>query len=910
MVKIVRVLFVLAVLAATAGGLFAGLTIWYFGRDLPDYQQLAHYQPPIMTRVLAGDGRLLAEYASERRVFVPIAAIPKRVTDAFVAAEDKNFYTHHGVDPLSILRAALTDIGRLINHRRPIGASTITQQVAKNMLLSNQLSIARKIKEILLATKIDAALPKDRILELYLNEIYLGAGAYGVAAAALTYFDKPLDQLTLGEAAFLGGLPKAPNNYNPERFPQAATARRDWVLDRMAEDRYITAAQAKAAEAAPLALHHREAAESVNAPYFAEEVRRELVARYGEKPLYEGGLTVRTSLDPAMQKAADAALREGLIRYDRGHGGWRGPVGRIETGPGWPRRLAEQKLPAGADAVGWRLAVVLRDDAGSAAIGLTGGETGWIPFSEMRWARPLRADGTLGPLPRRPADVVTPGDVVLVAPLAADDTETAVPHRRRGALEAPAEPLYNLCQIPEVSGALVAIDPHTGRILAMTGGFSFEMSQFDRAMQAERQEGSAIKPFVYLTALEHGFTPSTLILDAPIALSQGPGLPLWQPHNYEDRFGGPTTMLVGLEHSINVMAARTVAIIGLDALAETVEGFGIMDKMPHDYSMSLGAGVTTPLRLTAAYAMLVNGGKRITPTLIDRVQDRDGITIYRADNRPCAGCNNVEWHNQPVPVIPDTRQQIADPAAAFQVVQMMEGVVDRGTGHAVAAVGRPIAGKTGTSSDWTDAWFEGFTPDLAAGVFVGYDQPVSLGTGEQAAVVAAPIFRDFMMATLKDQPPTEFRIPPGVQLYRVNPTTGLPPASGEPAIWMAFKDGTDPTTNRDLGLQAVPGAVAAEGEPNPQGIADGGITSDEQMPAPASADGPMPVYPPAAVYGAGLPGAAAPAPIPAYGPLPAYPPVSTYGPATALGPASPPAQGPPPLPPMRQAPANGTGGLY
>ena len=825
MVRIVRILFACTVLAAIAGGLFAGLTIWYFGRDLPDYQQLAHYQPPIMTRVLAGDGRLLAEYATERRLFVPIAAIPKRVTEAFVSAEDKNFYTHHGVDPLSILRASVTDIGRIAEHRRPLGASTITQQVAKNMLLSNRLSVVRKIREILLATKIDAALSKDRILELYLNEIYLGAGAYGVAAAALTYFDKSLDQLTLGEAAFLGGLPKAPNNYNPERFPEAAKVRRDWVLDRMADDGYITAAQAAAAKAEPLVLRHREPTEIVNAPYFAEEVRRALVARYGEKELYEGGLTVRTSLDPAMQQAADKALRDGLIRYDRGHGGWRGAVGHIDPGSGWPERLAEQELPAGAAAVGWRLAVVLRDEAAGAAIGLRRGSTGWIPFSALRWARKRRPDGTLGPYPRRPADVVRPGDLVLVAPLA--DPGKPAPHRFHHASETPAH-LYNLCQIPEISGALVAIDPHTGRVLALTGGFSFAMSQFDRATQAERQEGSAIKPFVYLTALERGFTPSTLILDAPIALPQGPGLPPWEPHNYEDRFGGPTTMLVGLEHSINVMAARTVAIIGLDALAKTVEGFGIMDKMPHDYSMSLGAGLTTPLRLTAAYAMLVNGGKRIAPTLIDRVQDRNGITIYRADKRPCPACSNVEWHNQPVPVIPDTRPQIADPAAAFQVVQMMEGVVARGTGRAVAAVGRPIAGKTGTSSDWTDAWFEGFTPDLAAGVFVGYDQPASLGTGEQASVVAAPIFRDFIIDALKNQPPTEFRIPPGVQLYRVNPTTGLPPDPGEKAIWLAFKDGTNPMTNRDLGLQPVPSALAAAPNPAPPA---GGIAT---MPLPAA----------------------------------------------------------------------------
>ncbi len=510
MVKLVRFLFVFAVLAAIAGCLFAGVTIWYFGRNLPDYQQLAHYQPPITTRVQAGDGRLLAEFATQRRVFVPVGAIPKLVKDAFIAAEDKNFYTNHGVDPLSILRAAVTDVLRWREHRRPIGASTITQQVAKNMLLSNKLSISRKIKEILLATRISEALPKSRILELYLNEIYLGAGAYGVGEAALTYFDKSLDQLTLGEAAFLGGLPKAPNNYNPTRFPEAAKARRDWVIDRMVEDGFVTAQQAAAAKAEPIQLRHREPEETVNAPYFAEEVRRELLARYGEKMLYQGGLSVRTSLDPGLQAAADRALRDGLITYDRAKGGWRGPITHISIEGDWRTHLAAVPLPAGAGPIGWRLAVVLRTAGDGAGIGFAHGADGWIPFAEMRWARPLRDGSILGPYPRRPADVVKPGDVVLV------DRLTAAPGKKPPARETEA-PLYNLEQIPDVSGALVAIDPHTGRVLAMTGGFSFQISQFNRATQAMRQTGSAIKPFVYLTALQLGWTPSSLVLDAPIS---------------------------------------------------------------------------------------------------------------------------------------------------------------------------------------------------------------------------------------------------------------------------------------------------------------------------------------------------------------------------------------------------------
>jgi penicillin-binding protein 1A len=808
--RVVRFLFVCAVLLAMIGGGFAGLTIWYFGRDLPDYQQLANYQPPITTRVLAGDGRLLAEYATERRVFVPISVIPKRVIAAFLAAEDKNFYSHHGVDPVSMLRAAVTDIGRWHSARRPLGASTITQQVAKNMLLTNELSISRKIKEVLLATRIDDALPKDRILELYLNEIYLGAGAYGVASAALTYFDKPLDELTLGEAAFLAGLPKAPSNYNPTRFPQAARWRRDIVLDQMQEAGFATAAEVAAAKADPVVVRHREDTALINAPYFAEEVRRELVARFGEKMVYEGGLTVRTSLDGRLQQDADKTLRDGLITFDRAHGGWRGPVDHIEPGGDWTAKLAEQPLPPGADAMNWQLAMVQRADAEGAEIGFKDGSTGRIPFAQMRWAQPLREDGNLGPFPRSAADVVKAGDVIMVEPLP-EPPEPAKKTIVRGKVveaAAPAKPvpLYNLCQIPDVSGALVSIDPHTGRVLAMSGGFSFEISQFNRATQAHRQPGSAIKPFVYLTAMEHGFTPSTLVLDGPLSLDQGPGLPPWTPGNYEsDSYRGPTPLAVALAHSLNTVAARLGALLGMEPIGENVEAFGIMDHMPREYSMTLGAGETTPLRLTAAYAMLADGGKKLTPTLIDSVQDRNGVTIFRADQRPCEGCANVEWNHQPPPVIPDTREQLADPQSSYQVVQMMQGVVQRGTGAKVAAVGKPIAGKTGTTSEWRDAWFVGFTPNLAAGVYVGYDNHDSLGRGQQAAVVSAPMFRDFMMAALKDAPATEFRIPPGLQMVRVNPDSMLPASSGEASVWFAYKPGTAPDQDRDKGLQGVPG---------------------------------------------------------------------------------------------------------
>src|SRR5215472_8716641 len=802
MVKVFRFLFVCAFLLTIATCGFIGITLWYFGRDLPDYQQLAHYQPPIMTRVQAGDGRLLAEYATERRIFVPIQAIPKPVIEAYLSAEDKNFYNHHGVDPVSILRAAITDVSRFHANRRPVGASTITQQVAKNMLLSNEISIERKIKEILLATRIEAALPKDRILELYLNEIYLGSGAYGAAAAALTYFDKSLDELTLGEAAFLAGLPKAPNRYNPAHVPQAAQARRDWVLDRMVEDGAVSQVEAAEAESRPLELRQRQETEQVSAPYFAEEVRRELLGRYGEKVLYSAGLSVRTSLDERLQAASDRALRNGLIAYEHKYSGWRGPVARIDAKGDWEAHLAAVPVPGVVRDVGWRLAVVMRSDADGAAIGFANGATGRIPFSEMRWARSWHGNGSFGPYPRAAADVVKPGDVVMVTPIRAASAkgETA---------DSKAAAAYTLCQVPEVSGALVAMDPHTGRVLAISGGFSFETSQFDRATQAKRQTGSTIKPFIFLTALDNGFTPSTLIDDSPISLPQGPGLPMWTPRNYtkegqEVKYRGPTPLRIAIEKSIDTMTVRAATMIGIEPVAETVEAFGLMDQMPREYSMVLGAGETTPLRMTAAYAMLVNGGRRITPTFIDRVQDRNGATMFRADHRRCDDCEEIEWQKQRMPVIPDTREQVADPGSAFQIVTMLEGVVQRGTGTVVKAVGKPIAGKTGTTNEWRDAWFVGFTPDLVAGVYVGFDDPDSLGDDETGGHVAAPIFRDFMIAALKDAPATEFRTPPGMRIYRVSAATGLPVGAGEPAIYEAYKPGTEPGQNRRFGLRREP----------------------------------------------------------------------------------------------------------
>jgi penicillin-binding protein 1A len=754
----------------------------HYGKSLPDYQQLATYEPPVVTRVHAGDGKLMVEYAQEKRVFVPIDAIPKNVIHAFLAAEDKNFYTHPGIDFLGIARASVQNLMSVGQNRRPVGASTITQQVAKNFLLTNEVSIERKVKEAILAFRIEQALTKDRILELYLNEIYLGFGSYGVAAAGLNYFNKSLDELTVGEAAYLAALPKAPNNYHPYRQTAAAKARRDWVIDRMVEEGFVTAQDGAKAQAQPFVVRSATEPRTADADFFAEEVRRALYDRYGEAGLYRGGLSVRTSLDSRLQEIADRSLRDGLIRYDRRHG-WRGPLAKVQLGPkgeNWQAQLAAVNPPAGIQP--WKIAVVLAADQEGASIGLEDGSKSHIPFSELRWAREWRPGQLLGPAVRTAADVVHPGDVVAVAPLPIDEKTKKAPDG------------YSLQQIPGVNGAIVALDPHTGRVLAMSGGFSYELSQFNRATQAMRQPGSSFKPFVYLAALDSGFTPSSLILDAPFVVDQGPGLGLWKPGNYELSFLGPSTLRTGIEKSRNLMTVRLAQTIGMNKVADYAERFGIVDRLQPVLSMSLGAGETTVLRMATAYAMLANGGKRITPTLIDRIQDRHGETIYRHDERPCPQCEGPDARVDAVPRVPDTREQIGDPRTIYQMVSILQGVVQRGTGRRLAQLGRPLAGKTGTSNDFFDTWFVGFSPDFVAAVYVGFDTPRTMGKDETGSSVAVPIFYDFMKDALKNQPAVPFRVPPGIRQVRVDATTGQPAnARDKNAIWESFLPGTEPT---------------------------------------------------------------------------------------------------------------------
>ena len=813
--KILRVItFLCSVALLVAVLAVAGVSylLWHYGQELPDYKQLADYKPPTLTRVHAGDGRLIKEYATERRVFVPVRVMPKHLINAFIAAEDQDFFIHPGVDFKALLRASLQNVRLYFQKRRPVGASTITQQVAKNFLLTNEVSIERKIKEAILAFRMEKAFDKERILELYLNEIYLGYGSYGVAAAALNYFNKSLDELSIAEAAYLAALPKAPNNYHPVRRLDAAVDRRNWVVRRMLEEGFIDLMTAHEARAAPLKVVPREAVQIVEAEYFLEEVRRELTRRFGDEGLYKGGLSVRTTLDPAMQGIAEQALRDGLIKYDRRHG-YRGPVARIQAADKWREYLSNVDKPTGAG--GWSLAIVLRVNQKTAFVGMKTGTIGSIPLSELKWARQWLDPQKVGPRVMEASDALKVGDVVLVEQLEKNDMS-----EQRGPKK------YGLRQVPAVNGAIVVLNPHTGRVYAMSGGYDYETSEFNRATQAQRQPGSAFKPFVYLAALEAGFTPSTYIMDAPFVIDQGPGQGKWKPHNYSNKFYGPSPMRIGMEKSRNLMTVRLAQKISMAPIVAIAKRFGITDSLPPHLAMALGANETTLLKITTGYAMLVNGGKRIVPSLIDRVQDRNGKTVYRHDARPCEGCRTKGWENQEPPEIPDTREQIVDPSSAYQVVSMLEGVVQRGTGRKVSAIGKPLAGKTGTSNNSRETWFIGFSPDLVVGVYVGFDDRQRLGKRETGGSVAAPIFQQFMKKQLADQPAVPFRIPSGIRMVRVNPRTGMRAQPQDKTVILeAYKDGTVPDdstrytvidgTHRGQGKSALPATSTIE---SPSGL--------------------------------------------------------------------------------------------
>ncbi len=760
---------------ATLFGVVVAFCLAALTRDLPDHRALATWEPAVTTRLYAGDGAMIAQYARERRLFLPIGAVPARVRQAFLSAEDKNFYLHPGIDLTSLATALWANLANYGSGRRMIGGSTITQQIAKNFLLSADRTFERKLREAILSIRIDQTYSKDRILELYLNDIYLGLGAYGIAQAALTYFDKPVDQLTVAEAAYLAALPKAPNNYDPYRHPDRAVTRRNWVIEQMRRNGVIDARVAAAATASPLATRSkRQEASAERADYFSEDVRRQLANRYGEAALYTAGLSVRTTLDPRLQQAAMRALRKGLVAYDQAKG-YRGPAGRLASLQGWQEALAARQPLS--DVPEWRLAVVLSAGTDTAELGLrrsgsgaTVADTIQIDRKDNGWALCHIKEGR-----RRCASsldaVLSPGDVVHVETL------------RTGTV---------LRQPPQVQGALVSMDPNTGRVLAVAGGFSYAQSEFNRATQAYRQPGSSFKPFVYAAALDTGYAPTTLVMDAPIAIADGTGK-TWRPKNYDGRFSGPSTLRTGLENSRNLMTVRLARHLGMDLVADYGKRFGIYDTLSPYLPMSLGAGETTLLRLVSAYAVIANGGKAINPSMIDRIQDRYGRTIYRQDGRQCANCNALSWEEQDEPDLVDNRDYVLDPMTAYQITSMMRGVVERGTARNVATLGVPIAGKTGTTNDEKDVWFVGFTPGIVTGVFLGYDTPKPMGYGETGGGLAAPIFIDFMKVALEGKPAADFHPPVGMTFQTVDRKTGRPTDDGAPgAIVEAFKPGTGP----------------------------------------------------------------------------------------------------------------------
>ena len=789
-------------MVALIGAAVLAYLIHDISKDLPDYKQLASWEPAVMSRVHASDGSLLAEYAQERRLFVPINLIPKRVIDAYVSAEDKNFYTHAGLDWHGLAKAVIRYAQvKITHHGQVIGASTITQQVAKNFLVGDDRTITRKLREALVVQRMEAAFTKDQIMELYLNYINLGFHSYGVAAASLNYFGKPLDELTIEEAAFLAALPKAPRNYNPITNYNRALERRNYVLNQMHDNGYITDAELADALPKPLRVNPRPfGAQLFSAESFAEEARRELIDRYGKSQLDTGGYSIHTTLDPKLQIFARQAIARGLVGFDR-ELGWRGPVTHIDDmGGDWAKYLFKYHVPP--DQQPWRVGIVLQVTDQAATVGLqpkfeANGDMGQerdqgtIPLALMQWARKALPDDKLGPEVKKVGEVLKVGDIVYVAPATNKDE-------------------FHLVQLPEVEGGMVAMDPHTGRVLAMVGGFSYGESQFNRAVQAERQPGSSFKPIVYAAALDNGYSPASVILDAPLEIKLQDG-EVWKPKNFEKEFLGPSTLRRAIEQSRNTMTVRLAEAMGITKVADLAQRLGVYDHMPHELAMALGAGETTVLKMTTAYAIIANGGKKVEATLIDRVQDRYGKTVYRHDDRECVGCK-VDKYTQGMsePDIPDNAPQVMNPYTAYQITSMMEGVVERGTGKKMQVVGKPVAGKTGTSNESKDLWFLGFTPDLVVGVYVGYDNPRSLGTKRTGGEVAAPIVADFMKLALKDKAAVPFRVPRGIELIPIHVNTGKRGVFGEDGVILeAFKPGDEPPSESHIIGEADAKAAAS-----------------------------------------------------------------------------------------------------
>ena len=728
--------------------IFISALLIFFISQLPDDSMLKNYKPEVMTRIHASNGELVKEYSKEYRIFVPIDNIPENLKNAFISAEDKNFYNHYGIDPAGILRAFIKNTYYIFSNRRPEGASTITQQVAKNFLLSNELSISRKVKEALLAIKIDATLSKSRILELYLNQIYLGSGTYGVAAASNRYFNKSLEELDLSEVSFLAALPKAPSRYNPNRNYEKSFSRRNWVLKRMYINNYITKNDYDVFVKNPINIASNKNKPIYSSDYYLEEIRKQIIKIYDEDILYGGGLSVRSSLNTNVQKIADISLKSGLLAYDK-RNGYRGVIAN-NIKKNWFKEYIGMKQPHN-----FLLAKVLKleEEDGNLIIEVLEDENVFQGYlSNFNWARKSLGKGYLGPKIENGSEIFKVNDIIYVSRI--------------------NDGSYHLEQIPKINGAIVAMDPHTGRVFALSGGFDFNESNFNRVYQAKRQPGSSFKPFVYMSALENGLQPNSLILDAPFVLDQGKSLGKWKPENYGKKFYGPSTLRKGIENSRNLMTIRIAQYLGMDRITELAERTNIMSNMPPVLSMALGAGETSLIKLTSAYASLANGGKKVEPSLIDRIQDRRGKNIFILDQAICENCDQPYIEENPKPKIINKSKIIFDEVNAYQMVSILKGAVDRGTGRKTKIEGIEIAGKTGTTNNNTDAWFLGFTSDIIVGVYTGFDIPESLGKRETGSSIAVPIFKNFISNYYESNTSLPFIIPAGVELIKIDYDTG------------------------------------------------------------------------------------------------------------------------------------------
>lgn len=764
------------------------ITIIYYGRDLPNYKKLIAYELPVTSRLYAANGTLIDEFAKEKRSFVPIKYIPDHVINAFIAAEDSSFYEHSGVDIRSIIRASYQNIFRFSQGKNFIGGSTITQQVVKNILLTKERKLSRKIKEVLLAIRISKALSKDRVLELYLNQIYLGYRSYGIAAASLNYFNKSLDDLSIAESAFLASLPKAPTSLDPKKNYNKALNRRNWVIRRMLQDGFITNEEAELALSTPIILYENTANNIITAGSFSETVRKNLIDQFDEELLIEQGLVIHSTLEPKLQLIALEALRNGLRKYDKRHG-YRGPISTVEltetslntetTTPElentsdnhqpWITALSKTSRPEGILDLNWDLAAILEIDENKAIIGFEDSSKGFITLKTLAWAKKYgfmlnpdtnEKERTLMEV-NTVSDVFQIGDIILV-------------EKKKHSIESE----YLLRQIPEVNGAVVIMNPHNGAVLAMVGGYNDNKIEFNRAVQAMRQPGSIIKPFTYLAALENNFAPNTIIIDDEVRMKKEDGT-YWIPMNYSDKFYGATPMRMGLERSRNVVTVRLAEMVGLDNIASVIKRYGINDQPLNNYAMILGSSETNLLNITNAYAMIANGGTKITPHTIEKVQDKNGNSIYQRDRRPCENCNidnnNPSVDNINFPAIVNNHQRVTDERSAFQMISLLEGVIQRGTGWRAKILKKPIAGKTGTTNDSFDTWFVGFSSDIVIGVWVGFDQPKTLGTHETGSSVTLPIFVDIMKQIQKNDTPRPFKVPEGIKFFKIDKQTGLPP---------------------------------------------------------------------------------------------------------------------------------------